>query len=270
MAGKIGEARVVINFNTHEGIELTKLSTSFKALANLYKDFVFNKIEHKEGKTKGLKAKLHTTSIKNNCVELHLAILLADCAAVTLSDPLLAKEFVKYVSGAIKCFKDVGLKGIASLSGSPYKKSEINNIEKTLQAIESNIDAGFGIKAIEYDGATKSLKAKFFNHKDVELALKGIREIKKELANAPKIAQQNVMTQAIPSPPEPTITSDGGIIHYKSAVKSFSAKIERITTTNYDATTQEANIIGSHALNERFTCTQQKYDEIVNFTKIKE
>ena len=268
MAGKIGEARVVINFNTHEGIELTKLSTSFKALANLYKDFVFNKIEQKNQKPKGVKAKLHITSIKNNCVELHLGILATDCVAATLSDPQLAMEFVKYVLDAIKCFKEVGLKGISSLLGSPYKKSEINNIEKVLKTIELNIGAGYGMKAIKYDG--EKIDAEFFDNKEIALALKGIREIKKELANAPKIAQQNVMTQAIPSPPEPTITSDGGVIHYKSAVKSFSAKIERITTTNYDATTQEANIIGSHALNERFTCTQQQYDEIVNFTKIKE
>ncbi len=197
MAGQIGEARVVINFNTHEGIELTKLSTSFKALANLYKDFVFNKIEQKNQKPKGVKAKLHITSIKNNCVELHLGILATDCVAATLSDPQLAMEFVKYALDAIKRFKEVGLQGITSLSGFPYKESEIKNIEEVLKAISKNIDAGFGMKAIEYDGATKSLKAEFFNHKDVELTLKGIREIKKELANVPKDPSESLLLRLV-------------------------------------------------------------------------
>ncbi len=281
MTEEIGEEIIAINFDIHEPINMVDLSDSLKALAELYKEFV---IEQTEDKT--VTVKLHITSVSNNCITVTFMsyIAIAGSILTVLECVKISVRFIKWLSNAKKHFKKIADKGSVDELGCPFTKKQMQQLVKMTKIVankkDSNMSVRLKTRKISADGSIEEAE---FNASDNEAsdikkavkleyaAIKDGRRIEPPKLKKPAIlSAPKLKKPAILSPPKPIITSDGEFIYYRYvAGKSFSAKIERITTTDYDATTQKGNIIGGHGLNRNFTCTQQQYDDIINFIKVK-
>ena len=270
MTDETNDLRLALHFDIHEPIDLVEINDSLSALAVLYKEFV---IEQTEDKTKEVTAKLNITSVSNNCISIYFEaiILIAGVPPLTVIYVGYLKSLIKLLSNGKK---DAG-EELSDAVIPPPTKRQMTLFKKFTKIVKNKKGRSMSVKlkTRKANIAGRTEEENFKTSRDVlpfnisyDDPLK-IVEGNKLISETKEIKQQIAPPKAIPSPPKPIITLDGGIIYYKSAVKSFSAKIDRITTTNYNPLTKNANIIGSHALKENFTCTQQEYDKIVSFTK---